>query len=35
MHEGMGGQHEFLVHLMTNDPAQSETQLRILSNWVA
>ena len=35
MHEGMGGQHEFLVHLLTNDPAQSETQLRIFSNWIA
>lgn len=35
MHEGMGGKHEFLVHLLTNDPAQSETQLRIFSNWIA
>lgn len=35
MHEGMGGQHEFLVHLLTNDSAQSETQLRIFSNWIA
>lgn len=35
MHEGMGGQHEFLVHLLTNDPSQSETQLRIFSNWIA
>jgi hypothetical protein len=35
MHEGMGGQHEFLVHLLTNDPAQAETQLRIFSNWIA
>ena len=35
MHEGMGGQHEFLVHLLTNDPAQSETQLHIFSNWIA
>jgi len=35
MHEGMGGQHEFLVHLLTNDPSQSETQLHIFSNWIA
>lgn len=35
MHEGMGGQHEFLVHLLTNDPAQSEAQFRIFSNWIA
>lgn len=35
MHEGMGGQHEFLVRLRTNDPAQPETQLRVFSNWIA
>jgi hypothetical protein len=35
MSEGMGGQHEFLVHVLTNDPDQPEHQLRILSNWVA
>lgn len=35
MHEGMGGQHEFLVRLLTNDASQSETQLRIFSNWIA
>jgi hypothetical protein len=33
MHEGMGGQHEFRVHLRTNDPAESETLLVAKSNW--
>jgi hypothetical protein len=35
MHEGMGGPHEFRVHLRTNDPVEPEKQLVILSNWVA
>jgi hypothetical protein len=30
----MGGQHEFRVHLRTNDPAEPDKQLTILSNWV-
>lgn len=34
MHEGMDGQHEFRVHLRTNDPAEPDKQLTILSNWV-
>ncbi len=34
MHEGMEGQHEFLVRLRTNDPLEPEKQLIILSNWV-
>lgn len=34
MHEGMGGPHEFNVHLNTNDPAQPETTFIALSNWV-
>jgi hypothetical protein len=34
MHEGMEGQHEFRVHLRTNDPVEPEKQLTILSNWV-
>ncbi|WP_162909769.1 DUF1573 domain-containing protein [Aggregatilinea lenta] len=35
MHEGMGGPHEFRVHLQTNDPAEPDKQLTILSNWVS
>ncbi len=34
MHEGMDGQHEFRVHLLTNDPTQSEIPLIVRSNWV-
>jgi hypothetical protein len=34
MHQGMEGQHEFRVHLRTNDPAQPDKQLTIRSNWV-
>lgn len=34
MHEMMGGPHEFRVHVLTNDPAQSEIVLTALSNWV-
>jgi hypothetical protein len=34
MHEGMGGQHDFRVHLATNDPQNSATELQVLSNWV-
>jgi hypothetical protein len=33
MHEGMGGAHEFRVHLRTNDPAEPETLLVSKSNW--
>jgi hypothetical protein len=35
MHDGMEGQHEFRVHLRTNDPAQPDKQLTIRSNWVS
>jgi hypothetical protein len=35
MHAGMDGQHEFRVHLRTNDPAKPDKQLTILSNWVS
>lgn len=35
MHEGMGGPHEFRVHLQTNDPTEPDKQLTILSNWVS
>ena len=34
MHEGMAGKHNFRVHLRTNDPAEPDKQLTILSNWV-
>jgi hypothetical protein len=34
MHEMMGGPHEFRVHVPTNDPAQPNIALTILSNWV-
>lgn len=35
MHEGMGGPHDFRVHVMTNDPQTPERELTILSNWVS
>jgi hypothetical protein len=34
MHGGMGGRHNFRVHLPTNDPAQADQTLSVLSNWV-
>ena len=34
MHGDMGGKHDFQVHLPSNDPAQKDTTLTILSNWV-
>jgi hypothetical protein len=34
MHAGMGGQHDFRVHLRSNDPRQPEVVLKVLSNWV-
>jgi hypothetical protein len=34
MHDGMGGRHNFRVHLPTNDPAQADQTLSVLSNWV-
>jgi hypothetical protein len=34
MHGDMGGWHDFRVHLLTNDPAQPDRTLRVLSNWV-
>ncbi len=34
MHAGMDGQHEFRVHLRTNDQTEPDKQLTILSNWV-
>ncbi len=34
MHTGMDGMHNFRVHLPTNDPAQADQTLTVLSNWV-
>jgi hypothetical protein len=34
MHGDMGGKHNFRVHVPTNDPAQPEQTLTVLSNWV-
>ena len=33
MHEGMGGYHDFRLHLPTNAPGQSDKTVQILSNW--
>lgn len=33
MHEGMGGYHDFRVHLPTNDPGQHDKTVQILSDW--
>ncbi len=34
MHEGMGGPHDFAVHLVTNDPQRPGLVVNVLSNWV-
>jgi hypothetical protein len=34
MHGDMGGLHNFRIHLPTNDPAQPDRTLTVLSNWV-
>jgi hypothetical protein len=33
MHEGMDGPHNFGVHLITNDPAQPDLIVNVLSDW--
>lgn len=33
MHGGMGGYHDFRLHLPTNDPDQQDKTVQILSNW--
>jgi hypothetical protein len=33
MHAGMDGPHDFALHLKTNDPAQPDKVVSILSNW--
>jgi hypothetical protein len=35
MHEGMGGPHEFRVHVLTNDPTQTDVILTARSTWEA
>jgi hypothetical protein len=34
MHEGMDGPHDFAVHLISNDPAQPDMVVNVLSNWI-
>ena len=34
MHGDMGGQHDFRVHLVTDDPAQPDRTVTVLSNWI-
>lgn len=34
MPEGMGGKHDFLVHVQSNDPKRPEIRLTVPSNWV-
>jgi hypothetical protein len=33
MHEGMDGPHNFAVHLKTNDSAQPDKVVNVLSDW--
>lgn len=33
MYQGMGGLHDFRVHLRTNDPRQPDRTVQILSDW--
>jgi hypothetical protein len=33
MHEGMGGAHEFVVPLPTNDPTAADRRLVVRSYW--
>jgi hypothetical protein len=34
MHPGMGGFHDFRVHLPNDDPEWKDQTLKVLSNWV-
>lgn len=34
MPEGMGGPHNFAIHLETNDPNRPKVTVNVLSNWV-
>jgi len=33
MHEGMDGPHDYGVHLKTNDPANPDLVIHVLSDW--
>ncbi len=33
MYQGMGGLHDFRVHLKTNDPIASDRTVQVLSDW--
>ena len=33
MHEGMGGPHDFAVHLLTNDPVKPDLVVHVLTQW--
>ena len=33
MHEGMDGKHDFAIHLKTNDPANPDFSVHVLSDW--
>jgi hypothetical protein len=35
MHEGMGGPHEFRVHVLTNDPEAPQQEVTIRSTWIS
>jgi hypothetical protein len=34
MHEGMDGPHNFGVHLKTNDSANPDLVVNVISNWI-
>jgi hypothetical protein len=34
MHPGMDGKHNFAVHLVTNDTAQADLVVNVLSDWI-
>ena len=34
MHGNMGGPHDFRLHLVTDDPAQPDQTVTVLSNWI-
>ena len=33
MTRGMGGPHDFAVHLVTNDPQNPDLVVHVISNW--
>jgi hypothetical protein len=34
MHAGMEGPHNFAVHLLTDDPAEPDLIVSVISNWI-